>query len=108
MIDEKAEQMEVLLSGKKRHRPGETVLHWACEKGNLKIVKKILESENWNLREKMEVLNMVCPEKGLAPLQLARKNEHVEVGNVSFSLFTPNYQNPRDLCFYFSSFRTVY
>ncbi len=70
--------------------PAQTVLHWACEKGNLEVVKKILESGNWNLREKMEVLNMVCPEKGLGPLELARKNEHLKVANVSF-LFSCNY-----------------
>ncbi len=74
----------------KAFSPGETVLHWAVYKGKFDVIRKILESRNWNLREKMEVLNMACPEKGLTPLEFARKNEHIEVVDVSF-FFSRNY-----------------
>ncbi len=75
-------------NGWRNFLPEETVLHCACEKGNLEIVKKVLESENWNLREKMEVLNMVYPKKGFTPLELARKKKRSQVANVSLCLFS--------------------
>ncbi len=66
---------------------GETIFHWACETGKSEIVKKILESKNWNLREKMELLTMKSSKYDLCPLEIARKREEVSTAKVCFSSF---------------------